>query len=276
MMYIVLRPAASLGQDRAAADARAATLQAANSAGAANSPRDAGTGQNASSILAGTILPVILRTTIEADKMKQGQMIRGEIAQDVPLPGSTKIRKGSKVEGHVVEVAPAGNGSSAKISIRFDKVYSGGKTIAMATDLRALAGFMEVHEAGLPDETAGEGQVANWWTTTQIGGESVYGAGGPVMSAEDASLVVGKAVNNGVLVEVRAKEGTKCRGAIKENHNPQAMWVFSSDPCGVYGIQNVNIEHAGRTEPVGMIVLEMAGRNTKVRSASGMLLRVIG
>jgi hypothetical protein len=29
--------------------------------------------------------------------------------------------------------------------------------------------------------------------------------------------------------QVRAKEGTKCRGAIKENHNPQAMWVFSFD-----------------------------------------------
>ena len=52
--------------------------------------------------------------------------------------------------------------------------------------------------------------------------------------------------------------------------------VFSWDACGVCGISNVNIEHAGRTDPVGTIVLEMQGHSTKVRSASGMLLRVIG
>ena len=91
---------------------------------------------------------------------------------------------------------------------------------------RLQAGLWDVEEAGLQDQTPGEGDVARW-ATTQIGGESVYGAGGPVMSAEDASLVVGKAVSDGMLVGVRAKEGTKCRGAIKENHNPQAMWVFS-------------------------------------------------
>lgn len=272
----VLLPMVSSGQERAAeATGDAALSSAANPSAAANSPTDAKTGQSASIIPPGTILPVTLRTTIAPEKVKQGKTIRGEIAQEVPLAGG-KIRKGSIVEGQVVEVVPAGNGSSRRVSIRFNKVYSRGQAIAVTTDLRALAGFMDVKEAGLPDETPGEGDVAQWGTTTQIGGESVYGAGGPVMSAEDASLVVGKAVSDGVLVEVRAKEGTKCRGAIKENHNPQAMWVFSSDACGVYGISNVSIEHAGRTEPVGTIVLEMQGRNTKVRSASGILLRVIG
>jgi hypothetical protein len=272
-MMSVFFPMASSGQEPAAAGA---TLSAANrSAAAVNSPTDAKAGQSASIISPGTILPVILRTTIAADKVKQGQTIRAQIAQEVPLAGAT-IPKGSKVEGQVVEVVPAGNGGSARVSIRFDKVYSRGQMIAVTTDLRALAGFMDVQETALPDETPGEGDVARWGTTTQIGGESVYGAGGPVMSADDTSLVVGKAVSDGVLVEVRRKEGTKCRGAIKENHNPQAMWVFSSDACGVYGISNVSIEHAGRTEPVGTIVLEMQGRNTRVRSASGMLLRVIG
>jgi hypothetical protein len=261
----------SVGQERVSTAMDKAALVGASSA----RPSDAKTGANQSSIPPGTILPVILRTTIAPQKMKEGETIRGEIAQDVPLPGGAKIRKGSKVEGHVVEVVAAGNGT-AKISIRFEKVYSHGQAIPVKTSLRALAGFMDVQDAGLPRQAPGEGDVHNWWTTTQVGGESVYGASGPVMSAEDASKVVGKSVNDGVLVQVRAKEGTKCRGAIDGNDDPQALWVFSSDACGIYGISNVKIAHAGRTEPVGTIVLEMQGRNTKIRSAAGMLLRVTG
>jgi len=264
IMCVALGPVPSLGQEPKAVATGDRTMTAADSS---NSP---------SVIPAGTILPVVLRTGIAADKVKPGQTIRGEIAQEVPLGGGARIPKGSRVEGRVVEVVSAGSGGSAKVSVRFDKVYSRGQTIPVITDLRAIAGFMDVQQAGLPDETPGEGDVAQWSTTTQIGGDSVYGAYGPVMSAGDTSQVVGKAVSDGVLVEVRAKEGTKCRGAIKENHNPQAMWVFSSDACGVYGISNVNIEHAGRTEPVGTIVLEMQRQSAEVRSASGMLLRVIG
>ena len=273
MMCVALGLVPSPGQERKAAATGGKTMAAGNSS---NSPSDAMAGQSANVIPAGTLLPVILRTAIAADKVQQGQTIRGEIAQEVPLGGGASIPKGSKVEGQVVEVASAGSGGSAKVSVRFDKVYSRAQAIPVITDLRAIAGFMDVQQAALPDETPGEGDVAQWSTRTQIGGDSVYGAYGPVMSAGDTSQVVGKAVSDGVLVEVRAKEGTKCRGAIKENHNPHAMWVFSSDACGVYGISNVNIEHAGRTEPVGTIVLEMQRRSAEVRSASGMLLRVIG
>jgi hypothetical protein len=269
-MFVIFGTLTSLGQERAGIAMDKVALVGASSA----RPSDTKTGANQSSIPLGTILPVILRTTIAPEKMKEGETIRGEIAQDVPLPGGAKIRKGSKVEGHVVEVVAAGNGNNAKISIRFAKVYSHGQAIPVKTNLRALAGFMDVQDAGLPQQAPGEGDVHNWWTTTQVGGESVYGASGPVMSAEDASKVVGKSVNDGVLVQVRAKEGTKCRGAIDGNNNPQALWVFSSDACGIYGISNVKIAHAGRTEPVGTIVLEMQGRNTKIRSAAGMLLRV--
>jgi hypothetical protein len=274
VMFVAFGTLPSSGLERASTPMNKAALPDASSAMPAKLPSDAKAGTNQSTIPPGTILPVILRTTIAPEKMREGETIRGEIAQDVPLPSGAKIRKGSKVEGHVIEVVAAGNGNNAKISIRFDKVYSHGQAIPVKTNLRALAGFMDVQDAGLPQQAPGEGDVHNWWTTTQVGGESVYGAGGPVMSAEDASKVVGKSVNDGVLVQVRAKEGTKCRGAIDGNNDPQALWVFSSDGCGIYGISNVEIAHAGRTEPVGTIVLEMQGRNTKIRSAAGMLLRV--
>lgn len=224
----------------------------------------------------GTVLPVLLETAISPSKVKQGQIIRGHIAQEVPLPGGSKIRKGSKVEGHVVEVSASGNIADKKIAIRFDKLQWQGKAVSITTDLRAIAGFSTVMQAGLPNQGIGESDVSEWMTTTQIGGDSVYGLGGPVTSAHNADDVVGRSpMSGGVLVEVRANSNGQCRGALDGNNDPQALWVFSSDACGTYGLSQVSIAHAGRTDPAGTIILEMQSPKAKIHSGAGMLLRVI-
>ena len=231
------------------------------------------TATDRSAIPPGTILPVSLRTTISADKAKQGKIIHGAIAQEVPLPGGSRIPKGSKVEGHIVEVVHAGAG--AKISVRFDKLYFQGQAQPITTDLRAIAGFMEVLDAGTPNQAIGEGDVSEWMTTRQIGGDSVFGVGGPVTSAHNATEVVGKSLmSGGVLVQVKPNASANCRGALDGNNAPQALWVFSSDACGTYGLSNVSIAHAGRTDPVGTIMLEVQSLKARIQSGAGLLLRV--
>jgi hypothetical protein len=89
----------------------------------------------------------------------------------------------------------------------------------------------------------------------QVGGEVVYGEGGPVTTGENPNQIVGKKVNGGVLGQVRAKDGTKCRGALDGNDRAQALWVFSSDACWTYGLEKISIAHAGRTYPIGVIVI---------------------
>jgi hypothetical protein len=225
----------------------------------------------------GTILPVVLRSTISPEHTNQGQTVRGEIAQDVPLPGGSKIRKGSKIEGQIVDVAPAGSARGAKVSIRFDKIYANGQVIPVETDLRALAGFMEVREAAEPTMGIGEGDDYNWATTTQIGGDSVFGVGGTVASAHDSNATVGKSLTSGgVLDQLNPNESGNCRGAIEGNNNPQALWVFSSDACGTYGLSKVIISDHGRTDPVGTFTLDLETHKTKLQSGDAMLLRVIG
>ena len=86
---------------------------------------------------------------------------------------------------------------------------------------------------------------------------------------------MGREVNGGVLAQVRAKEGTKCRGAIEGNDTPQALWVFSSDACGTYGLEHIRIAHAGRTDPTAVIVLTSDSGNIKIAGGAGMLLRII-
>jgi hypothetical protein len=73
---------------------------------------------------------------------------------------------------------------------------------------------------------------------------------------------------------VNADEGTECRGAVDGNDQPQALWVFSSDACGLYGFPHLKIANTGRTAHTGEIVLESERGEMKIRSGAGMLLRV--
>ena len=229
---------------------------------------------SADRIPSGTILPVVLRTSVSFGKCKAGQILRGKLAQDVPLTNGSKIRKGSVVEGHIVSVTRNPNGTGPQVTMQFDKVYVAGQWVPVITNLRAIAGFMAIQAAQTPEEAPNEGTPYNWLPTTQIGGDSVYGLGGKVMSADDTSKVIGKSVGDGVLVPVSAKEGTKCRGDMNDNDSLQAMWVFSSDACGAYGIEHLTITHAGRTDPKGTIILASDVDKLSLRNGDGLLLRV--
>jgi hypothetical protein len=128
-----------------------------------------------------------------------------------------------------------------------------------------------VQRASMPDEAPTEGSPYEWLPTTQIGGDTVYGLGGPVINSNQQTI--GKSEREGVVGRVSAKEGTKCRGEIDGSNNAQSLWVFSSDACGTYGIEKLKIEHAGRTDPVGRIVLVAETPKVKLQGGDGLLLR---
>jgi hypothetical protein len=227
-------------------------------------------------IPSGTILPIRLTSTISSATCKPGQVITGRIMQNVLLPSGGKIREGSKILGHIVEVTPATADAQARVSFQFNKLVFSNQTITILTNLRAIAGFMEVLYAQTPTTAPGEGDDFYALTTVQVGGDVVYGVGGPVTTADNSDQVVGKAGADGVFGQVRAKEGTKCRGAIDGNDSPQALWVFSSDACGAYGLEHISIAHAGRTDPTGVIVFTSNNGKHKIPGGAGMLLRVTG
>lgn len=221
-------------------------------------------------IPAGTILPVALNSSLNSRKVKPGQVITARVMQDVPLPGST-IHAGAKVVGRVIDVKPANGGSGAQISFRFDTLVVSKRRIPITTNLRAAASMMAVEAAQLPESGPDRGTSQNAWTTDQIGGEVVYRGGGPVA---DGLRPVGEPTYGGVLVHVSAKPGTPCRGEIEGNDRLQALWVFSSDACGVYDFEDLKIVHAGRSNPVGEITLASDKGGVNIRAGSGMLLRV--
>jgi hypothetical protein len=223
----------------------------------------------------GTILPLRLSTSLSSKKAKTGQSVEGQIMQDIPLAGGRKVPKGTKVLGQIVAVVPAAAGDHAEVSLRFDRLIEKHQTIPMITNLRAIAGFMEVEAAQLPAGlSSGEGEVYRWLPTTQIGGDTVYGKGGIVTKGNHPEEVVGKSTENGVLARISGREGASCRGPLYGNDRPQALWVFSSDACGVYGVPHLEIASAGRSAPVGLIVMRSDHGELKIPSGAGILLRV--
>lgn len=229
--------------------------------------------QDTLAIPAGTILPVKINHGFTSKDAKTGQSITARVMQDVPLPNGRKIPAGAKVIGTVLSSSPARSGTGGRISARFDQLELHHRRIPIVTDLRALASFMEVNYAGVPETTIGFGTPYVWATTRLIGGDEKYGVGSVVTDQD--SKTVGIGLDGGVLVHVRGKPGTKCRGPLDGEDHLQALWVFSSDACGVYGMLGTTISHAGRTEPVGEFELSAEKGEVKVRSGSGALLRVV-
>jgi hypothetical protein len=193
--------------------------------------------------------------------------------QDVPLQDREKIHMKSRVSGTIVSVAQVAGGAGTQMSLRFDKIDNHGEMVSVVTNLRAIASYQAVNSALAPLHSANVGTPPGWADTVVIGGDVRYGDGGEVLDRQKQK--VGKGVSGGVLVHVRAQPGSGCDGPINGDDSLQALWVFSSDACGVYGLPGIQISHNGKTAPVGVITLSFAGSETKLESFAGMLLRVV-
>jgi hypothetical protein len=231
----------------------------------------------AQAIPAGTILPARLQTSISSAKSHPGQRVTASLMQDVPLAGGTKLRRGTRISGTVLSVSSASGGNAA-IAVKFDQIRHRQLTLPVSLSVRAIAGSSEVIDAGVPTSGPDRGTPENAYTTIQIGGaDVVYRGGGPVMSDSE---VVGEPVPYGVLVQVAENKERGCRGQVGEAAARQALWLFGSNACGVYGIQNLVIAQSGRGidhSQSGVIVLttDKAGKPVRVAVGSGLLFRVL-
>jgi hypothetical protein len=224
-------------------------------------------------IPAGTILPVRLNSTLSSAK-KPGQIITARVMQDVPLPSGAAIRAGAKVIGRIVSVTSVSSGSTASLSLRFEALEMRDGKHSISTELRAIASFVAVERAQLPRGGSGgggdPGTPETAWTTVQVGGDVVYRGGGYV---EENGKRVGKPVPGGVLSRLRSNPERGCRTS-DTSEAFRALWVFSSDACGVYELPNLQIRPSRPPHSAEEIILDSAKGQVRVRAGAGLLLMV--
>ncbi|HUK73864.1 MAG TPA: hypothetical protein VLV47_00145 [Candidatus Bathyarchaeia archaeon] len=211
----------------------------------------------------GTALPIMLSTTVNARNDKAGQKIEGKLMQEVQLPSGIVIKKGARVIGQVVSIQ-----KPSRIVLQFTELQEDHQTIPLNASLRALAASQSVFQAGIPAD-ASTAEQSDEWVTQQVGGDFVFRGRGYVSSNQGK---VGFWTGDGVVG--RLSPGEDCPDS-EGNGQEQALWVFSTTACGVYGYdKKLTIAHDGQTAPLGQITLEFTGKESQVRGGSGWLLVV--
>jgi len=216
----------------------------------------------AQSLPPGTALPVEIGSSLNARNAKPGQKIEGKLMQELQLPSGDAIKKGAHVVGQVVSVQ-----RPSRVTVKFTQLEDGHQTIPLSVSLRAVAASESVFNAGVPIDANSTYDPSNEYTTRQIGGDVVFRGRGYVASDQGK---VGRW--NGTGVWGMLAPGGDCP-ASEDNRMEQALWIFSTTACGVYGIEGASIAHAGRTPPVGQITLQ-SDKDLLVRGGSGWLLLV--
>jgi hypothetical protein len=221
----------------------------------------------AQNLPAGTALPVELGSSLNAKNAKPGQKIEGKLMQEVILGEGVKIKSGSHVTGHVVSAQRPGT-SGARIMVQFDQLQNEHQVIPLHAGVRAVASSQSVFNASLPVDASSTTETSQEWVTKQVGGEYVFRGRGYVSSDQGK---VGTWSGSGVWGKLA--EAGDCPAG--ESANPQqALWIFSTTACGMYGFEHAKLEHSGLTAPVGQIVLS-SSQNIDLRGGSGWLLVVI-
>ena len=219
----------------------------------------------------GTLLPAMLDGTFDSDKSKPGDEITAKLRQDVLLPDHGKIKRESKILGHVVAVAAASDGNPYQITVTFEKLVVNKRPVNINVGLRAYATMELVAQSRQP-ANANSGNGTSVWdlNLSQIGGQIAY-TGQKVVKWN--GQVVGRIPQPGwVLAVPMANAELGCAGP-GTNKSEQSFWVFSTNACGIYGSNDMILESGiGGTGP-GQIVFKSA-KNITVRGGSGWLLQV--
>jgi hypothetical protein len=114
----------------------------------------------------GTAFNVSLNDSVDTSKAKPGDLVTGEIAEDVIYERSVIFPKGTKITGHIVRANSAGHGrSSSALFMQFDKAFlQGGEEVLLNAGIQALA----VNPVRTPSPTD-EAAVANQSEPTEAG-----------------------------------------------------------------------------------------------------------
>ncbi len=209
---------------------------------------------------AGTVIPIMLTTTVDSAKAHAGQEIAGTVMEAVPLPSGGRIPAKAKLLGHVVAARLGYPESPAVLALQFDKIVFRGHEAPISVNVRAIASMVEVFDAQVPVFVPDTTPRASLMFAP-VGGEAAFRPDNPEESWRE-------------FVRFSGELAPGCGGRVDKPGTTGALWVFSPYACGAYGFgSNLSIAHDGATDPKGQIVFS-SRKHVSIQAGSGFLLRV--
>ncbi|HEV2298180.1 MAG TPA: hypothetical protein VGR72_06655 [Candidatus Acidoferrales bacterium] len=137
----------------------------------------------ATTIPAGTAIPIRLNQAVSSKDAKNGQKVAAEVSRDVMVDGKIVIPRGSDAAVHVAEAVPSGRLSTpAKLYLRLDSVTVHGKVEKLSAHLAGETGksHKKRNEVGVGGGAAAGaiiGAIAGGGKGAAIGAAAGAGAG---------------------------------------------------------------------------------------------------
>jgi hypothetical protein len=229
------------------------------------------------SIPPGTAIPVRFVSTVDANRVRTGDLVVAKTMQVVVLANGERLAKGASVKGHVVEVRPYSSGGGADseskaslLSIHFDQIESRTGTIPVSLYVRALADSLDSKDASIPhgiDETDHLGNLA------LIGGVEYSPLDKVIRDNEDDAIGYNR--RDGVFAKLLASEDMTpgsnyhCEGTKTE----QSIAIFAPTACGLYGFGNQFAMTESGRDGSGSFTLKSQRHSIKLHAGTTALLQ---
>ena len=224
----------------------------------------------AQEIPAGTVIPIMLDSSVNAQKDKAGKKITGHLMQDVPMPDGGRIKERSPITGQIVRVDKPGS-SGSSVVLRFETIEDRGHSMQLTAALLAVASMASVADAQSPINSSSNSDPTTQWVTRQVGGDVVNRGRG---KAGTSTGVIGRWLQgSSVIIRLSPNPKAGCPEGPGYDRD-QAVWIFSSGACGTYNLGDLKIAKAGRTPPLGDVTLTSA-KKIAIRAGSGWMLIVV-
>lgn len=215
-------------------------------------------------------LPIVFVHTISAARSHPGDAVSARTTQDVHLADGEILRRGAKITGHVVQSKPFAfdetlyaRQKASVLSIRFDSIEVGGKTVPLDVTVRAIADPLTSLAAVTPEEP----DVDPWGAVTQIGGDRRYLWPSPIFASD--GNIVAYTRNNGVYAHLIAS------GACDASSVEVSIGIYSPSACGVYGFADTATETMGTQADPSTLTLVSTRHSPKVWKNSTALLEIL-
>jgi hypothetical protein len=208
-------------------------------------------GQAEASISAQSPINVVLDSTIDSKKAKQGDPVKAHVAETVKSPDNRAVLpKGAKLIGHVTRASARSKGDSdSMLGIQFDKAELKGQ------QEKSLGGMIVEALAAPSDNASSFG-----------GGPSIAPSGGSTLSNNPSM-----SGSRGTRQDTGAPQSTQPAnpGAIPSREEPNATGPLPPNARGIYGLEGTSL---ARNPSSGETVITSKGKNVRLDSGTRLLL----